>query len=548
MADSKGVQLTAADEAGRRHGLATLAQLGHRANQPGPGEPADPDGPSVAACTILDWPDFPVRGVMVDVSRDRVPTVATLVGLAGQLAGWKLNHLELSMEHTFASVGHETAWGAADPYTAGDLAELDLACRDRGVELVGNQNSLGHFERWLRHDRYRALAIAPEGFDWLFGIRRPPLTLDPAKPGAFELVADILGQLAPLLDNRPFHVGMDEPWELPAERRGEWLGWLRRLKALPALAGRETLVWGDVPAGDPGLLAGFPEGVTVCEWGYEEGHPFEERLDRLAGAGIPRWVAPGTSSWLSVTGRIENMLANVREAAQSGLAHDAGGLLMTDWGDMGHHQPRPVSEPGFAVAAAMSWCLEANRGLDLDSLAVLLDAFAFDDPAGELGGALVTLGRVHRMVTPRPFNSSALVQHLLLPQWRVGAGFTTGLRVEELEAVEEALAGAVAALGRARPGRADGQLVLEELRAASAWISLGCRDARLRLAGDGSLGSIGPEDRQGLVTEVEALAAEHGRLWTARDRPGGLPDSLAWLDHLRDTYRTGTADRAWFGP
>src|SRR5688500_2792481 len=27
---------------------------------------------------IEDWPDFPVRGVMLDISRDKVPTMATL--------------------------------------------------------------------------------------------------------------------------------------------------------------------------------------------------------------------------------------------------------------------------------------------------------------------------------------------------------------------------------------------------------------------------------------------------------------------------------------
>ena len=74
---------------------------------------------------------------------------------------------------------------------------LDAHCRSRGVELVANQNTLGHFERWLRLERYRPLAIAPDGFDWVFGIHRPALTLDPANPGAFALVSDLLAQARP---------------------------------------------------------------------------------------------------------------------------------------------------------------------------------------------------------------------------------------------------------------------------------------------------------------------------------------------------------------
>ena len=114
------------------------------------------------------------------------------------------------------------------------------------------------------------------------------------------------------------------------------------------LAGRELLVWGDVLAADPDLLAGLPDGVTVCEWGYEDNHPFAERAERLAAAGVPFWMCPGTSSWLSISGRVENMIGNIRSAAVAGIAHGATGILTTDWGDMGHHQQPVVSEPGFA--------------------------------------------------------------------------------------------------------------------------------------------------------------------------------------------------------
>ena len=56
------------------------------------------------------------------------------------------------------------------------------------------------------------------------------------------------------------------------------------LRALPELAGREMLMWGDMVSGQVDLVASLPEGVTVCEWGYEGNHPFEERTARLAAA------------------------------------------------------------------------------------------------------------------------------------------------------------------------------------------------------------------------------------------------------------------------
>jgi hexosaminidase len=536
------VRIVGADEAGLRHGRATLAQLRHRANTP-PGAQG-----TLPACRIEDWPDFAVRGVMLDVSRDRVPTMQTLRDLVDRLAGWKINQLQLYMEHTFAYVGHEDVWRHADPYNADDMHELDAHCRGRGVELVVNQNTLGHFERWLRVDRYRSLAIAPDGFEWMFGIHRPALTLDPANPDAFALVTDLLGQIVPQVRSTRVHIGMDEPWELSAPRSGEWVAWLHALADLPVLAGRELLVWGDVPAVHPELLDELPDNVTVCEWGYEANHPFDERTARIEDAGVPFWVCPGTSSWMSISGRTHNMLENIRAAAVAGAGRGAGGLLVTDWGDMGHHQQPCVSDPGFAAAAAFGWCVDANADLEAPELAILLDVHCYDDPSGETGRAVVALGETYRMIAPQPPNMSVLAFPFLLPQWPMGRAATEGLTEADLRAVEALLDDTVEALGRTRPGRPDATLVVDEILATAALLRLSCRDAVLRLRADGSLASIPAAEREHLGAELEARMAEYRRLWLERFRPGGLSDSTAWFEHLLGCYRTGTTDRSWFGP
>ncbi len=178
----------------------------------------------------------------------------------------------------------------------------------------------------------------------------------------------------------------------------------------------------------------------------------------------------------------------------------------------------------------------------------MLDLHAFDDPAGALGGALVDLGRVPRLVTPQIPNMSALVFQLLLPQWRVGHGATRGLTTDDLDGVEATLDDVTTATVRAEPRRVDGGLLLDEVRATVGVLRLCCRDARLRLAGDGSLASVGPADRAGLGAELDGVISEHRRLWNERFRPGGLEDSVAWLDHLGACYSTGEADGSWFGP
>ncbi|MCY7299610.1 MAG: beta-N-acetylhexosaminidase, partial [Ilumatobacteraceae bacterium] len=284
--------IRAADEAGHFYAAVTLDQLND----------LYPEG--IPDVVIVDWPAIVRRGVMLDVSRGKVPTVETLELLIDRLAGLKINVVQLYLEHTFAHPGHSDAWAEATPYTAADIARLRTFAVQRHVDLVGQQNALGHMERWLEHPRYAPLAALPGGYRNDQGGYEPAACVDPALPEAFELVAELVSNVAETFDSSLVHVGLDEPidlnpsvwdaifdvpgaavpWEhvdngafcvpLPEPRRTQYLQWVQRLRALPALDGRQMLMWADVMAPHPELLAEVPKGVTLVEWGYESTHPF----------------------------------------------------------------------------------------------------------------------------------------------------------------------------------------------------------------------------------------------------------------------------------
>ena len=524
---SSGVALTAADDAGRFYAQATLTQL-RRLRQDG----------SLPTGQIEDWPDLAIRGVMLDVSRDKVPTMATLTALIDRLAGWKINQLQLYMEHTFAYRGHADVWANASPFTTEEIAQLDRFCAERHVELVPNQNCLGHMERWLRHDRYRQLAIRPEGHTSKSGRWWPPTTMDPANPASLELVRELLAELLPCFSSRRVHVGLDEPWELTADRIGDYQDYIRRLRAAPETQGRDLLLWGDILANHAGAASELPEGVTICEWGYEEWWPFASRAEALAATGRPFWLCPGTSSWLSVVGRTSNAIANNRGAVEAALATGATGVLNTDWGDCGHLQYLPVSEPGLAAGAAFSWCLAANSDLNAESLAAALDVHCFDDPSAVLARTLLTLGDAHRRVDVQVPNMSILCLPLYQPGMRLGDGATSGVAAADFAKAEGAIGDAVDALSLARPDRDDGALVVEELRAGADLVTLLCRDSQARLEADGSLAEVPRATRRDLATRLEPMLEQHRALWLARNRPGGLADSVAWLARLLARYQS----------
>ena len=70
-----GIELVAGDAAGAFYGVATLVQMLRQC------EGALPAG------EIEDSPDFPVRGVMLDISRSKVPTMETLFDMVEMFSG-----------------------------------------------------------------------------------------------------------------------------------------------------------------------------------------------------------------------------------------------------------------------------------------------------------------------------------------------------------------------------------------------------------------------------------------------------------------------------
>ena len=397
--DAAGVTLATASAEALQHALATLTQLVELA-EAAPGQLALP------CLELEDWPDLARRGVMLDISRDKVPTLHTLRGLIDTLARWKVNQLQLYMEHTFAYPGHEVVWQHASPLTAEEVRELDVFCAERHIELVPNQNSFGHMHRWLVHEPYRRLAECPDGFDHPWNWTKEPYGLCAVDPGSLRLLEGLYDALLPHFSSGQLNVGLDETIDLGAgrsraacEARGTervYLEFLSEVHARVKARGKVMQFWGDIIVKRPDLMAELPRDAIALEWGYEADHPFAEHLALFAQAGLEFYVCPGTSSWNSIAGRTDNAIGNLARAAREGKAAGAAGLLITDWGDHGHLQPLCVSWLGLLAGAGFAWNVaDAERPEALD-LPRLLDQHAFGDSAHVLGRAAYELGNAYR--------------------------------------------------------------------------------------------------------------------------------------------------------
>lgn len=545
--NAEGVCVIGADAPGVFYGVLTLIQL------------IETHGRDLPAVTITDAPDFPARGVMLDISRDKVPTMDTLYELIDMLASWKINEVQLYTEHTFAYRNHKIVWEKASPITAEEVLLLDAYCRDRFIDLVPNQNSFGHMHRWFDHEPYKPLAETETEVLTPWGNVVPPFSLAPAVPGSIALVRELFDELLPNFSSPLFNVGCDETFDLGMGRTKAWcdtkgkgrvyLDFLLQIYALVSAHGRTMQFWGDIINQYPDLVPELPRDTIALEWGYEATHDFAGKTQLFAQSGIPFYVCPGTSSWTTIAGRTDNCVENIRNAVENGLKNGAIGVLNTDWGDLGHWQTLPVSYLGFAYGAAVSWAYEANVDLNLPRA---LDTYAFRDSAGVMGQLAYDLGNVYKFSAILIPNGSLLFWLMQSPLAdlrgrleRIAdrAEQVAGIDAAQVRALisdpelladslEQSIAhieSVMAPVNSARMNRPDAALIQSEFQLAAAMLQHGARHGIAQIAPDAA-------DKAALLAELDGIVAQHRALWLQRNRPGGLDDSAARFDTARRTY------------
>ncbi len=528
-----GVTLRHSSPVGAHYGRLTLGQL------------VQQFGDTLPALVIEDAPDFSRRGVMLDCSRDRVQRMETLYALIDKLAAWKINELQLYMEHTFAYTGHEEVWKDASPFTAEEIRALDDYCKERYIDLVPCQSCLGHMERWLKHPHYRDLAEKPEGFvaPWdPMNDLRPPATLDPSDPRSFELVASLFDELVPnfssefvnICDDEPFELGMGKNAARVAELGGRvYLEYLLKLYKHVAAKGKRVQFWADIITQHPDLVPELPKDIIPLVWGYEDTEPSETQCQMVSASGLPFYVCPGTSSWNTVAGRTDNALGNLRRAAERGLKYHAVGYLNTDWGDNGHWQALPVSYLGFVYGAGVSWCYATNVNLDVPAV---LNRFAFDDLANEMGHVAYDLGNIYKLI-PLPQHNSQWLFHMLqnsdernVERYEKYADPSKPLPLHVVGGLMEQIEVILSRIERAKlRDPQEDALIKEEFNVASELLLHGAKRL-MRQFGEA------PETEAELYAELSALVARQRALWLARSRPGGLSDSLKWFEAALASY------------
>lgn len=511
-------------------------------------------GRDVPCLHIRDCPDFNARGLMIDISRNKIPKRDTLCRIIDFMADLKMNQLQLYIEGSpFAYESFPDVWALETPISGEEILLLDAYCRERYIELVPNQNSFGHMEGWLTRPEFNDLAEIPQGFMLPEGMYAPdfypdglfmhPGTFHTEDPKVLELLERMYDDLLPYFSSGQFNVGCDETYELGLGKssalaaslgKGQlYLSFLQKIHELVSKRGKTMQFWGDIIIQYPELIPQLPKDIIAMEWGYSAEHPFEQDTLKFREAGIPFYVCPGTSSWNSLTGRSDNMMANLRSAAVHGKNNGALGYLITDWGDFGHWQHLPVSYAGFAYGAALAWNADANLEADIPGY---LNKFVFADSAEVIGQLLLDLGNYYKLESGLPRPNDTEMSMLLR------SSLDNVLLVEQLtEAHLEKLADYIGDIEKRLEGPSlhceDGELVMKELKNGVHFVKYAIALGKIKCKLAQNPGHADPAVLQEQIQDLDILLHDYRLLWLERNRIGGLEQSVARLLALRAEYK-----------
>lgn len=328
--------------------------------------------------TIKDKPAFSNRGWMIDITRGKVPKLDYLFELVDLASDFKVNMLQLYIEHTFMFQFTTEINVGKDGLSGEDIIALDTYCQEHMIELVPCIATFGHLYEILKSDSYKHLCeyedYPNEPYDWMK--RQLHHTLDCTNPESIELVRNMLYNFVPLFSSPIVNICGDETFDIGkgknkelAEQTGAaklYVDFLKKIMSIVEELGKKVMFFGDMIIKHPEYLEEIPKDVICMNWNYDP-EVTEADTHTFMKAGVIQYVCPGAIGWNRALNDYEGAFQNITKLIRYGEKYKAGGVLVTDWGDFGSINLLSTSLPGLVLGAAMSWNPKASNCDSLQS-------------------------------------------------------------------------------------------------------------------------------------------------------------------------------------
>ena len=348
-----GIRIEAPGPAGAFYGIQTLRQLLAQ--------------DTVPCLDIEDAPDFAYRGFYHDATRGKVPTVASVKELIDIMAYYKLNSLQLYVEHTFEFEQCRSLHSKTGCLTGSELEELDAYCKANFIDFVPSLSTFGHLYELLEQEQFRHLRVLPEFPEKynFWSARMMHHTIDPLHPESIQVIRSLIDQYAPHFTSDTFNICCDETFDLknypdPTQDTGRmYVDFVKKIIAHVQSKGKQVMMWADILLEHPETIEELPEDVIFLNWSYRA-QPPEEKVAHFASLGRKQIVCPGTTSWSRLCENVDVEEQNISHMAEYGAKYGALGVLNTNWGDWGNPCSVEMALYGLVLGAAKSWAVDTQ--------------------------------------------------------------------------------------------------------------------------------------------------------------------------------------------
>ena len=377
------VVCAAPGEAGLAYAVQTLCQL-IRANRRG----------NVLPClSISDWPSLEWRAFQDDMTRGPSATLDTLKREVDLGATLKMNLFTYYMEHQYAFEKHSVIGPKNGSLTTDELKALVEYAKPRHVDILGCQQSFGHFGNILSHPEYAAY-------------RETDDILSPVNEKSYRLLDDLYSEVVPLLPFPWFNVCCDETFGLedtkgPAKELIKKIGvggvYVRHMRRIHDLLkdkyGKRMMMWGDIILQHPDKLEQIPKDTIMLIWGYGAKASFDDKIIPFVKSGYEFFVCPGVDDWRRILPDFGNATINIQNFVRDGAKHKALGMLNTEWKD-DSETLRAAAWHGYAWGAECAWNASLTEPADFNRR---IGTVLFGEKSNHFGQAIELLAKVHRL-------------------------------------------------------------------------------------------------------------------------------------------------------
>ncbi len=480
------------------------------------------EGGRISGVRIIDRPGLRVRGIMDDISRGPVPTLEFFREQIRRLSEMKINTVSYYTEHMVLTASHPEFAPPEAALSIQQWRELSDYARKYHIELAGNFQSFGHFDKILSVPKYAHLG---EGS-----------LLSPALEESYSFLRDIFTEMAPAF-NAPFFVtSCDETFDLgkgSSKKLVDSLGIGRvyvnhilRLRDFLEKLGKRMMIWGDVLLEHPEVIDLVPRDVVIGTWTYDSLSDFHRYILPFRSQGFTVFVTPGILNSFSVLPNFRQSKVNIERFVRDGIADGVAGAMTTVWDDGG---TALFSRDWYGVAFA------ADRMWNCDTtdttFSMRFDRAMYGDSAGGSSQGIEKLLELADL-TPTDAMSERNLWSPVLPE----AGKTLRLNVLDWDRVLAIAHEADSVMERGRPLLRERDLSALQFTAnlyeASARLRFGVRDAAGLYARGVAKGASKVERRSALESvvkiidplrkEFSALKERYTALWLAENRPYAL--------------------------